>query len=65
MTTQKARYAYGTNTGSIRNVRVKASNDTEWAVVEVDLNTRHEEVYSKNSRYTAIAFNLKIPTCFG
>ena len=62
MTTQKARYAPGTNTGSIRNVRVKASNDTEWAVVEVDLNTRHEEVYSKNSRYTAIAFNLKIPT---
>ena len=62
MTTQKARYAPGTNTGSIRNVKVKASNDTEWAVVEVDLNTRHEEVYSKNSRYTAIAFNLKIPT---
>lgn len=62
MTTQKVRYAPGTNTSSIRNVKIKASNDTEWAVVEVDLNTRHEEVYSRNSGYTAVSFNLKIPS---
>ena len=51
-----------TNTSSIRNVKIKASNDTEWAVVEVDLNTRHEETYSRNSGYTAVSFNLKIPS---
>lgn len=62
MTTQKRYYASGTNTSSIRNVKIKASNDTEWAVVEVNLDTRLEETYSRNSAYTAISFNLTIPS---
>jgi hypothetical protein len=44
MTTQKRYYASGTNTSSIRNVKIKASNDTEWAVVEVNLDTRLQEI---------------------
>ena len=62
MTTQKRYYGPGTNTSSIRNVKIKASNDTDWAVVEVNLDTRHEETYSRNSAYTAISFNLTIPS---
>jgi len=62
MTTQKRYYGPGTNTSSIRNVKIKASNDTEWAEVEVNLDTRHEETYSRNSAYTAISFNLTIPS---
>ena len=52
----------GTNTATIRNVKMRASTDSEWVDVDVDLSTRSEEIYEKNPKYTAIAFNIKIPS---
>ena len=61
MTTQRGQYGLSTNTGTIRNVKISNSSNESWKEISVNLATRKEEIYSANTAYTAISFDIEIP----